>query len=454
VKTLPEQVAAVVGTGRVLRRGEAVVVGVSGGVDSMVLLHLLHELSLSPQHDWVLSVAHFNHQLRGRASDGDERLVCDTAKLLGLRCVVGRADVESVARRKGISIEMAARERRHAFLARTAERLGARAIALAHHADDQVELFFLRLLRGAGAEGIAGMKRCSPSPADCNISLVRPLLDFCKAELVAFARAQAIPFRQDASNDSPDPLRNRVRLELLPLLRRRFQPAVDRVVRRLMEIADAESEALTSLARVWFRREGRGRSWSRWPVALQRRFIRAQLDAYDIVPGFDLVEALRLEPARSVSVGPGRAVVLDGPGRVRMCPAAALRFDLRRRTVALRRQGQSCFDGLQISWRIGPRKPGLIRKPRLEFFDAGRVGARITLRHWRPGDRFQPIGLKSAVKLQDWFVNQKIPAERRRRLVLAATARGEIFWVEGLRIGERFKLTAATRRQLRWAWRV
>ncbi|HXC99166.1 MAG TPA: tRNA lysidine(34) synthetase TilS, partial [Verrucomicrobiae bacterium] len=159
---------------KLFREGESVLIAVSGGLDSMVLLHLLARLT--PAHHWRLAVAHFNHQLRGRSSHADQHLVEQTAKKLGLPFVAGRADVRAFASRRGESIEMAARELRHKFLAKTALRRKIRVIALAHHADDQVELFFLRLLRGAGVEGLAGMKWRNPSPANSRITLARPLL--------------------------------------------------------------------------------------------------------------------------------------------------------------------------------------------------------------------------------------------------------------------------------------
>lgn len=426
-------------------------VAVSGGVDSIALLHLLY--GLAPKFGWQLAVAHFNHQLRGRASDGDEQLVRNTAKALGLRFVAGHADVKSAARRKSVSIEMAARELRHAFLARTARRLKCRVIALAHHADDQVELFFLRLLRGAGSEGLAGMKARATSPADARVQLVRPLLGFSKAELVAYASKQRIAFRQDASNASPDMLRNRVRLELLPLLRRRFQPALNRTVLRMMAIAADEADLLGATAEDWFRSAGRKVVWADWPVALQRRWIQRQLQQRGLAPDFDLIESLRLQPGKPVSLRPNLAVTLDGNGRVQTARSKALKFNARRAAINVQRAGVTRFGGLKLNWRVERRAPGVRRERQTEFFDADRVGARVTLRHWRPGDRFQPIGMSVAVKLQDWFTNQKIPAAERRRLVVATTARGEIFWIEGLRIGERFKLAAPTRRQLCWKWR-
>jgi len=162
-----------------LSPGQAVLVAVSGGMDSMVLLRSLKELS--EKMCWNICVAHFNHQLRGRSSDADEKLVSKTAAALKLAFVAERADVKSFARKSKVSIEMAARKLRHEFFARTARDRNISTVALAHHADDQVELFFLRLLRGAGGEGLAGMKWQSPSPADKKIMLVRPLLDMTKA---------------------------------------------------------------------------------------------------------------------------------------------------------------------------------------------------------------------------------------------------------------------------------
>src|SRR5260370_5734923 len=129
----------------------------------------------------------------------------------GLPLVVGRAPVRTFAARHGLSLEMAARGLRHEFLARSACNRGVETIALAHHADDQVELFFVRLLRGAGGEGLAGMKWRSPSPADKKIPLVRPLLGLTKTELLHFARENKIPFREDATNASADFFRNRIR---------------------------------------------------------------------------------------------------------------------------------------------------------------------------------------------------------------------------------------------------
>ncbi|MGA2279060.1 MAG: tRNA lysidine(34) synthetase TilS [Verrucomicrobiota bacterium] len=451
---------------RLLKRGQAVLVAVSGGLDSMTLLHALHKLS--SRHRWRLTVAHFNHQLRGRSSDTDEKLVRQTATALKLPFVDGRANVKEFARKAKLSVEMAARKLRHDFFASTAKERKTRVMALAHHADDQVELFFLRVLRGAGGEGLAGMKWRSPSPVDSKIMLIRPLLDATKAELRGFARENKIRFREDATNTSLDRPRNRIRNELLPLLQRRYQPALTKTVLRLMEIIGAESDLAGEAARQWLKETGRDGSPGRprtprcgvpafedLPVATQRRILQLQLSKAGVPAGFELIESLRRSADVPVNLGPQFSILRDATGAVSLRLTRPSDFNASETAVKLvGRAGEVTFDGVRVRWLFDAvkkfKRPAA--RPASESFDADRVGGKITLRHWRPGDRFQPIGLKSPAKLQDLFTNQKIPRARRRELMAAAAENGEIFWVEGLRISENFKLTRRTKRRLIWRW--
>jgi tRNA(Ile)-lysidine synthase len=457
---------------RLLQRGQAVLVAVSGGLDSMALLHLLHELS--SRHRWRLTVAHFNHRLRGRSSDADEKLVRQTAAALRLPFVAGRANVRGFAQKSKLSVEMAARKLRHDFFARVARERKIRVVALAHHADDQVELFFLRVLRGTGGEGLAGMKWRSPSPADSKIRLVRPLLDAPKTELREFVREREIRFRDDATNATLDMPRNRVRNELLPLLLRHYQPALARTVLRLMEIVGAEADLAGETARQWLRSSGRQsaqtksqsrltsaatiekESFASLPVAVQRRVLQLQLSEAGVPADFELIESLRQSADVQVNLGPQLSVLRDATGMVSLRSAPPSGFNANETAVNLAgRAGDVEFDGVHFGWRLETganfaRPPGW---KACESFDADKVGGKITLRHWCPGDRLQPIGLKSPVKLQDLFTNRKIPRARRRELMVAVAENREIFWVEGLRISENFKLTSQTRCRLVWRWR-
>ncbi|MBX3734354.1 MAG: tRNA lysidine(34) synthetase TilS [Verrucomicrobiae bacterium] len=436
-----------------LPAGGRILVAVSGGADSMMLLHLLHTLAGPLRLE--LAVAHAHHQLRGSDADLDARLVRMTARALGLRCVMARLPVREARGLTGESLEMAARRLRHAFLARTARRLGMLTVALAHHADDQAELVLMRLLQGAGGDGLAGMSWQNPSSADRRIVLIRPLLDLPGSRLKAAAIAGGVPFREDASNSDPGPLRNRVRLELLPLLEARFSPAIRRLLGRTADLVGAEATFVGAEAQRWLEHP-QDRDFRVLPLALQRAVLRVQLRALGHEPGFDTVERLR----RGVGVhqvSEDLRVRRDAGGRVvPESPVTVPDFEGREQRLELRsRGGTATLGGTSIRYsfdRAASFSPDN-RSAGEEVFDAARVGMRICLRHWRPGDRFQPLGFARPAKLQDLLVNRKVPAARRRTLLVAATGDGILFWVESLPPGDLFRIRPDTRRTLRWKWR-
>jgi tRNA(Ile)-lysidine synthase len=215
------------------------VVAVSGGLDSVVLLRVLAQLS--PAAGVPLVVAHANHGLRNEA-ELEASFVANLAKQLTLPFVSERLPVRAAASQSRESIEMTARRLRHAFLVRAAEAHQAQRIALAHYAGDQAELFLLRLLRGAGGAGLGGMRTCSPSPADPRFELVRPFLDVPRELLRDYAATHGIAHCEDASNADVRIPRNRIRHELLPLLRREYSPAIDTLLLRTGDILGAEAE--------------------------------------------------------------------------------------------------------------------------------------------------------------------------------------------------------------------
>ena len=362
---LPEQLDETIRARGLFRHGQKILVAVSGGVDSMVLLQVLH--ALAKGNNWKLTVAHLNHQLRGRSSDADERLVARTAKALRIPIVSERRDVKKIARTGKLSLEMAARKARHEFLAQTAARLRISHIALAHHADDQVELFFLRLFRGAGSEGLAGMKWRGPSPANPKIQLVRPLLEETKESLRAYAAANKIRFREDASNAWLDIQRNLIRRELLPLLKRKYQPALQRTILRLMEILRAESELMIGLVEDWL--DSRGQDdratdggFAKLRVAIQRRCIQAQLLRQGVPTDFALVERLRSSPGQPFSIVPQGTVQCDSSGQLHFRETVAARSKTDQIEINLAgAAGEILFAGKKISWRVF--RQGTFRRP-------------------------------------------------------------------------------------------
>ncbi len=449
---LIDRVAAFLEAHGLLPPDERVVVAASGGLDSMALLRVLSELA--PSRRWTLTVAHYNHRLRGAESAADERFVRNAAKSLGLPCETARAGAGELRKVRGKSMEMACRDARHRFLAEVARKADAASVALAHHADDQLELFILRLIRGAG-QGLAGMGWSDPSPADARLRLVRPFFDLTRTELAGFVGRAGIAFREDSSNASREPERNRARHEALPFLNETFARNVTGALRKSQRIVADDAACVEELARRWLK-AGRRTRFENLHPAVQRQCLRLQLIGSGREAGFDLIEELRLRPETWISIARGEELSRSNEGALRERRSRGSSFSSRELIVELRgTTGEFEFAGTTIGWKRRASRAGAgapRNAPDRETFDADKVGRKLLVRHWRPGDRFQPIGMPSPLKLQDWFVNQKIPRDRRRKLLVAVAENGDIFWVEGLRIGERFKVVAATRRRLTWTW--
>jgi len=432
-----------------------IIVAVSGGIDSMALLHLLAtpELGLRDR----LVVAHFDHQLRGADSDADVGFVEQAAGQLGRPFEFGSGDTRQLAAETGNGIEAAARQLRHQFFVRLAKRLASCNVALAHHADDQIETFFLRLLRGAGNRGLAGMQPVAPSPIDPGVTLVRPLLCMHRAEIIAYAEEQGIAHREDTSNSNIHFLRNRVRHELLPQIKEQFGASVSQQIVKAMQVAGDEADCIDDFAVAWL-----GRSeppFDQLPAAVQRQVVQRQLFPLGVEPSFNLVETLRAKADRVIEIAPGKRLQRNVAGRVELAPSVAEpEFSLTKLDVLLEGQaGEAEFGGLTIRWE---RLTGGLAKwqelgqaENRELFDAEAIGQAITLRHWQPGDRFHPIGQGSSTKLQDLFVNRKISKAERHRLVIAEAADGFLFWVQHLRIADSYKVTESTASLLSFSWR-
>lgn len=364
-------------------------VGVSGGPDSVALLHALVKLGYRPH------VCHLNHRWRGKASDADAKFVRVLAGQLGLPVTIGS--------RKVAHTEAAARQARQAFFERVAKKTGIRTLVLAHTADDQVETFLLRLLRGAGPTGLGAMW---PERQIGKLRVVRPLLDVSRAEVLKYLSAEGLKWREDASNADRRFLRNRIRHELLPLLERDYNPGIRKVLRRTAEILRAEA--------------------AQEPVAWERRAIRRQLGNL----GFRQVEEVRKR--------------LSHESQVRLSGQTAVR-ELGITFVGHSERSEESPSAAATTETLRSAQGG----KKTERFDADALGPRPFVRTWRPGDRFQPLGMKGTKKLQDFFVDEKVPREERDRVPLLCASDGRIAWVVGYRIADPFKVTPATKRVVR-----
>jgi len=293
-----------------------IVVAVSGGLDSMVLLDLLVSSELNIKNRLI--VAHFNHQLRGAESDADAVFVEESARSYDLPFELGCEDVFLKAQELAGGIEAVARELRHRFFVSLSNRLGCNTVALAHHLDDQVETFFIRLFRGAGSCGLAGMSVLSSSQLDPEVRLVRPLLELRRVELEAYAQELGINHREDESNNDTRFLRNKIRHDLLPYISEHFNRSIHRQIIKTMGLVGDDSDCIDAIAIKWLSKENT--VFDELSVAVQRKVLQRQLFSKSVELSFDLVESLRTNIDKAIEVSPGKRLLRKATGRIEWLP--------------------------------------------------------------------------------------------------------------------------------------
>jgi tRNA(Ile)-lysidine synthase len=446
------------------------VAAVSGGSDSVALVHLLKELDAAGELRLV-GIAHFNHQLRA-AADDDERFVARAAEALGQRCFVDRGDVSARARRERRSLEDAARASRHEFFERARVHFGADWIALGHTRDDQAETFLLRLLRGAGSRGLAGMY-----PRHGRI--VRPLIACRRHELRAWLLDRGIAFVDDESNADLSIPRNRIRAELLPLLESRFNPAIVDVLAGEADLAREAWDTIGAAADEIASRIVKGTERARTidiaelnnvPLAFRRvvlwRAMSAAAGARTVT--FEHVAAaLRLLDANGPAVldAPGHnlerigaRLVLRGrppntvgrwnPGNPDGHASPGNKANLFRYSLSIPGEVVLAETGHALSADIesAPERPdasAITGNGALAVVRGDLCRGQLSIRNRRPGDRFQPVGLGGRKKLQDFFVDRKVRRADRDKVPIVVDDSDRIVWVAGYGIDEAFRVTDA-----------
>ncbi|WP_246098527.1 tRNA lysidine(34) synthetase TilS [Saccharibacillus brassicae] len=431
------------------RGGDTIVVAVSGGPDSMALLHLLH--GLSQRRNLRLVCAHVNHGLRPEESAAEAERVREAADRLGLPFELGEPDVGGYKREARLGTQAAARELRYRFLRDAARRHGASAIALAHHADDQAETVLLHLLRGSGTGGLGGMRRVREWDG---VRLVRPLLGFGKADLIAFCEQNGIGYVTDSSNARPDYVRNRIRLETIPHLES-YNGKLTAALNRLADTLGPEEDYLNEQAALAFERtcaegpngtELRTGAFSAEPVALQRRLVKLILNYLsepDMETDFAKVELVRRRLVSSedstwtLDLGYGRTCTREYDRaffRLGRPEPGVLRTVSIDREPGMRRLQFGSFDMVFREEREIPDVETMRNPDRREVaFDADRLQYPLTLRSRLPGDRIELPRGAGTKKVKDLLIDEKIAPSERGLIPVVCDAQGRIVWLAGLR---------------------
>lgn len=454
---LEEKIAFNIETSGLILPGDTILIGFSGGADSTALLHALFQLSAS--RGFRVAAAHLNHSLRGAESDGDEEFCRDFAGKLGIAFYASRLPAGELRKDKALSLEEAARSARRAFLERTRGETGAARIALAHHRDDQVETVLMRLFRGASPRGLAGMQFASDS-------IIRPMLNVPKSEILAYCAARRLDFRHDSSNDDEKPPRNKLRRRVIPFLENELNPRLRERIFHAAELLRRDSDYLDALAEESFKASRRRAADA---PALDRRKVakapQALLDRIWLMAVFEasgragakldsrhlaaMNERLKSGANGDVCLPDGLAAVFSRESIRFITPAARrtksddpaeLRFDLKRQGTT-----RVEFGGYEFRFRVlesPPANPKM--KPKhTEYLDLGRISGQIRLRYYKRGDTFRPLGMKGGMKLSDYFTNSKIDREIRGGIPLLCDDE-KILWIVGKRIDDRCGLTRST----------
>ncbi len=467
-----------------------VVIGVSGGADSLCLLDVLD--TLRPTLGLTLTIAHLNHQLRGADSQLDEAFVSKLADQRQLPIFVETAAVATQAARRKQSLEEAARQIRYAFLWRVAQKVNANKIAVGHNADDQVETVLMHFLRGAGLAGLRGMLplveitalRLHPAdvPASESVAipqLIRPLLETWRNEIEAYCQARQLEPRQDFSNQDTTFFRNRLRHELLPLLET-YNPNIRQTLQRTAKIVTAEAEFLHDhLAQAWqtvVRSESPERieldlpTWRKLPLALKRSTLRRAVQTLrrslrDI--NFEHVEAALAiveqgEVGARASLPQGLMLTLNyhtfviAPANVLAAPPLPDQPQLRQtQALPLNLAGVTQLPGTHWQLRIDfltLEQANLNDLSQLgpweAYLDAEVIGQQPVLRPRRPGDTFSPLGMgQRRQKVNEFMINKKIPAAWREFIPLLVS-REQVWWICGYCPDDRARLRPTTQRVL------
>ena len=420
-----------------LQSGNKIIVGLSGGADSVVLLAVLHKLG------YECVAAHCNFHLRAEESDRDEQFAADFATSLHIPFFKKDFDTYAVTKERGISIEMAARDLRYEWFEELRKNENAQTIAVAHHQDDSVETLLLNLIRGTGIKGLTGIKPRSGR-------IVRPLLCVSKAEILQYARTENLPFVNDSSNSLPEFTRNKIRLQVIPLLKT-LNPSINEALSQTMynlneaaKIYDAEVEK--------FKETVFDEKLGRIDISLLKTFPSPETLLFELLKDFGFGKEIVLEIYKAIDSQSGKEFysathrLVKDRGTFLLLPVGS---ENEEETYLIQSDDVGI---LEIPFRMEISTTavfqGMADQARhdksIAYLDKNKLHFPLILRKWKPGDKFIPFGMKGFQKLSDFFNNNKIskPEKEKIRLLLSGE---DIVWVVNHRIDDRFRISENTK---------
>lgn len=446
-----DNVLATIDKNRMIESGDTVIVGVSGGADSLCLLHVLN--TLKNELNIKVFAAHLNHQFRGIEADLDAEFVEQICTAWGIPHVIRSFDVSAYAKEKGLSSEEAGREIRYKLFDEVKEIVKGNKIAVAQNLNDNVETILMRLIRGTGLEGLKGIDAVRDD-------IIRPLLDQDRQSIEEYCRQNNLEPRIDKTNLQPIYLRNKIRLELIPYLKQRFNPNINDAVIRLGQVVREENnyleqqtlELLKDLGEI--REDGiaiKTESLKQLHPAMQKRLLRKAVESVaNTLNGFEykhfqgIIDLLDKSTRATIELPKDLKAYISYENLI-ICKKIEntdkkcyykLKYDYDNFIVEINEM-------LSVKLISSEELTSVPKSFNTIYIDADKIKHDLVIRNREQGDVFSPIGMKGSKKLKDYFIDKKIPREKRDQVLLLADG-NEIVWILGSIISEKYKITPKT----------
>lgn len=442
-----DKVISYIRDNKMFDKGDKVVVGVSGGPDSICLIHVLHVLKHKLGIDLV--AAHVNHCLRGEEADKDEEYVEKFCKNIGIECFVKKVDVHKVSIEKGISCETAGREVRYEFFKEILEKTNGQKIAVAHNSNDQAETVLMRIMRGSGLEGLGGIRAVRDD------IYVRPILHISRKEIEEYCEGNKLNPRIDKTNLESIFTRNKIRLELIPYIEKNFNKDIVEGLNRLVDTIRKDNDYINSIAWKKYRKYCKNNKEEviiykdafKEKEAILTRIIRmafnelkGDLRNFERVHVYDIINIQRHSTGKIVML-PNNIEVSNNYGDIHVYVRKNKKLSNNEEYNLIVDYENSLKEvGLSISLKLIKNNiPKDFKKNNsIKYFDYDKINGDIKLRYRRNGDKFTPLGMKGSKKLKDLFIDLKIPKNERDSIPLICFGE-EIAWVVGYRVSNKFK---------------
>lgn len=432
-----------------------IIVAVSGGVDSIVLLDIL--FNLSKKIGYELSIAHFNHKIRSKTSDIDEQFVISLAKYYQLRIHSASGKVKDYAKKNSISVETAARVLRYNFFEKVSRTINADLLATAHTQDDNVETFFMNIFRGSGITGLSGIPKVRQLIK--NVRIIRPLIDIPKNELIEYAKARNLQWREDESNDWLDYTRNKIRHKLIPTLENEYSPAVKENVQRITKFLQGADEfiqeRILELSEMIINKE----SSDSYSININilnsnNKFIQGEIISRFLKIELEIPQVNYTQIEGILNLKDKETGSIFAIDKFWTCVKDRTKIVFRKNLLPVKihqeieKIGVYVFGTKKLTLKEVSKNEVILNDNKdTEYFDFDKFPLIVTLRNWQEGDIIKPLGSTGRMKVSDFLINNKVNTFD-KNFVYVLARENEVIWVLNYQINDKYKITDNTKRFL------